>query len=111
MAIAVLVLDVLYNTSGPTALLVILYFLAGQIELHCGPNLAHGPESQTMPLQFRPAPCMTTKTGNSIQINDALVRLTDLELHFDKGTDSHVKLPVDEVNKVCWTPDTDDNKN
>lgn len=54
---------------------------------------------------------MTTKTGNSIQINDALVRLTDLELHFDKGTDSHVKLPVDEVNKVCWTPDTDDNKN
>lgn len=36
------------------------------------------------------------------------VRLTDLQLHFYKGTDSHVKLPVDEVNKVCPTGDTKD---
>lgn len=40
-----------------------------------------------------------------------LIRLTDLELHFDKGTDSHVKLPVDEVNKVCPTRDTEDRTN
>lgn len=64
---------------------------------------------QRMLLQFCRASCMMAK--NKIQFNEVFMRLTDLELHFDKGTDSHVKLPVDEVNKVCWTQDTEDNKN